>query len=427
MNHNLLKASLFFILIINSSSIFAQKLEEIVVTAQKRAESLQDVSVSVTAMSGEKLAETGVARLEEVTAFIPNFTLSETGIGTNIYIRGIGSGINQGFEQSVGMYFDGIYYGRAQLARSPIFDLERVEVLRGPQVTLFGNNSIGGAVSIVSAKPTDYFTGSVGLMADNDHGEEEIKLALSGPLTDNLNARLAIRDYKLGGYVKNSFLDRDEPKRDYLTSRLSLEFTPDSDAFTALLKLERSDFDVEGRQIVMVRDEPTNYKGLSSNAMVRKNYFAKGAYSTPCLLFLDPSLPCGQDPVYNPATYTVDGEYPIPNMNDIFKSGIRTGAVDAPIFPSVGGQDVAYSGDYSQRGSNNDSSENNIENATLTIDIPFENGDLKIVNGFLKYDYRDVCDCDFTSATLLEYESQEEYKQRSHEFRYTSNESITVP
>ena len=296
MNHNLFKASLLFILIFNSSSIFAQKLEEIVVTAQKRAESLQDVSVSVTAMSGEKLAETGVARLEEVTAFIPNFTLSETGIGTNIYIRGIGSGINQGFEQSVGMYFDGIYYGRAQLARSPIFDLERVEVLRGPQVSLFGNNSIGGAVSIVSAKPTDYFTGSVGLMADNDHGEEEIKLALSGPLTDNLNARLAIRDYKLGGYVKNSFLDRDEPKRDYLTSRLSLEFTPDSDAFTALLKLERSDFDVEGRQIVMVRDEPTNYKGLSSNAMVRKNYFAKGAYSTPCLLFLDPSLPCGQDP-----------------------------------------------------------------------------------------------------------------------------------
>ena len=87
-------------------SSHAQVLEEIIVTSQKRAESLQDVSVSVTALSGEKLADGAIARLEEVTAFVPNFTMSETGIGTNIYIRGIGSGINQGFEQSVGMYFD---------------------------------------------------------------------------------------------------------------------------------------------------------------------------------------------------------------------------------------------------------------------------------------------------------------------------------
>lgn len=429
MKHTLLKAGLLFILSFNASSTFGQKLEEIVVTAQKRAESLQDVSVSVTAMSGEKLAETGVARLEEVTAFIPNFTLSETGIGTNIYIRGIGSGINQGFEQSVGMYFDGIYYGRAQLARSPIFDLERVEVLRGPQVTLFGNNSIGGAVSIVSAKPTDYFTGSIGLMADNDHGEEEIKVALSGPLTDNLNARLTIRDYKLGGYVENPFLGRDEPKRDYLTSRLSLEFTPDSGAFSTLLKLERSDFNVKGRQIVMVRDEPTNYWGLTSNALVRDSNFQKGPYTINCfdpITFApDPSL-CAGVPGYQPDDLVANAVHPIPNLNEIFTTGFDTRIGKGLIFQTVNGEDVIYQG-YDKRGSNNDSSDNNIENATLTVDIPFENGDLKIVNGFLRYDYRDVCDCDFTSASLLEYESQEEYKQRSHEFRYTSGESITVP
>ena len=109
---------------------FAQKLEEIVVTAQKSAESLQDVSVSVTAqVRGEKLADGGVARLEEVTAFI-QISPSPKLVLARIFIRGIGSGINQGFEQSVGMYFDGIYYGRAQLARSPIFDLERLEVLK---------------------------------------------------------------------------------------------------------------------------------------------------------------------------------------------------------------------------------------------------------------------------------------------------------
>ena len=196
-------SSLTFMLMITfkSNLTYAQALEEIIVTSQKRAESLQDVSVSVTALSGEKLADGAIARLEEVTAFVPNFTLSETGIGTNIYIRGIGSGINQGFEQSVGMYFDGIYYGRAQLARSPIFDLERLEVLKGPQVTLFGNNSIGGAVSINSAKPTDYFEGSTMLMYSPGHGEKEINLVLSGPINDNLNSRLAIRKYGMDVYA----------------------------------------------------------------------------------------------------------------------------------------------------------------------------------------------------------------------------------
>ena len=89
------------------------------VTAQKRAESLQDVSVSVSVVSGEKLSDLGIGRIEELTAYIPNLTMSETGIGTQMFIRGIGSGINQGFEQSVGTYVDGIYYGRAQLSRSP--------------------------------------------------------------------------------------------------------------------------------------------------------------------------------------------------------------------------------------------------------------------------------------------------------------------
>jgi len=80
-----------------TQSVLSQKLEEIIVTAQKRTESLQDVSVSVTALSGEKLSDFGIARLEEITAYVPNFVMSETGIGTTIYIRGIGSGINQGF------------------------------------------------------------------------------------------------------------------------------------------------------------------------------------------------------------------------------------------------------------------------------------------------------------------------------------------
>ncbi|WP_339339785.1 Plug domain-containing protein, partial [uncultured Oceanicoccus sp.] len=94
----------------------AQVLEEVIVTSQLRAESLQDVPISVTAVSGAKMMEAGIDKIEDLQSYVPNLTMSETGIGTNIYIRGIGSGINQGFEQSTGMYVDGVSYGRAQLS-----------------------------------------------------------------------------------------------------------------------------------------------------------------------------------------------------------------------------------------------------------------------------------------------------------------------
>ena len=113
-------------------------LEEIVSTAQKRPESLQNIPISVNTIDGGKLDNAGITNLEKLTAYIPNFSMNQTGIGSTITIRGISSGINQGFEQSVGQYVDGIYYGRAAVSRAPFLDLERVEVLRGPQGTLFG-------------------------------------------------------------------------------------------------------------------------------------------------------------------------------------------------------------------------------------------------------------------------------------------------
>ncbi|WP_372865200.1 TonB-dependent receptor plug domain-containing protein, partial [Spongiibacter sp.] len=147
--------------LLSSFAQAAPMLEEVVVTAQLREQSLQDVPVSVSAIGGEKMMEAGLSKIEDLQAYVPNFTMSESGIGTDIYIRGIGSGENQGFEQSVGMYVDGIAYGRAQLARAPFLDLSRVEVLRGPQNILLGKNSIAGAISIQTANPTEDAEGNV--------------------------------------------------------------------------------------------------------------------------------------------------------------------------------------------------------------------------------------------------------------------------
>ena len=103
-------------------------LEEIIVTAQKREQSLQDVPISVNVMTGDRINEAGINNIENLSAYVPNLTMSETGIGNNIYIRGIGSGINPGVEQSSAMFVDGIHYGRGQLYRAPRFDVQRVEV-----------------------------------------------------------------------------------------------------------------------------------------------------------------------------------------------------------------------------------------------------------------------------------------------------------
>ena len=179
---------------------------------------------------------------------MPNFSINETGISTTVTIRGISSGINSGFEQSVGMYNDGIFYGRDQLARVPMIDMERVEVLRGPQGILFGKNSIAGAVSQISAKPTDEFEGSVTALYEPDHGETDLRMVLSGPLTDNLSGRLAVMTRELDGYVKNTELGVDEQNEDEQVVRATLRWDV-NDSVTATLKSSQSTFDVLGRDM----------------------------------------------------------------------------------------------------------------------------------------------------------------------------------
>lgn len=231
-----------------SMGAYSVTLEEIIVTAQQRAESLQEVPVSVAAVTAEKMSDAGVVDLQGLSEYVPNFTINETGISTTITIRGISSGINPGFEQSVGMYNDGVFYGRGQLARIPMIDMERVEVMRGPQGILFGKNSIAGAVSQITAKPTDEFEGSITALYEPDHGEEDLRLVLSGPLAENFSGRLALLTRDLDGYVKNAFNGQDEQQESEDVIRASLRWDINEDV-TANLKVSRSTFDVIGRNL----------------------------------------------------------------------------------------------------------------------------------------------------------------------------------
>jgi len=229
-------------------------LEEIVVTAQKRVETLQDVPISIVALSGDTIQELNIYKMEDLQLKVPNLQMTESGISTQIYIRGIGSGNNQSFEQSVGMYVDGIYYGRAQLIRQPIFDIERVEVLRGPQGILFGKNSIAGAVAYTTAQPSGEFSSYLRAEYDWDHNATLLEGMVNGG-SDTLAARISVRKFDDDGWIYNVFEDRDEPSRDDFAIRGQLRWEPTIN-LDMNLKIEHQEFNTKGRQLEIIEDNP---------------------------------------------------------------------------------------------------------------------------------------------------------------------------
>ena len=216
-------------LVIYGSGALAQNLtlEEVTVTAQKRTENLQDVPISIIAVSGEKIDNFAILDLQELTQYVPNVTINN-GAGTpNLFIRGVGSGTNAGFEQSVGLFTDGVYAGRGALAAVPTtMDLERVEILKGPQGSLFGKNTVAGAISITTAKPTDEFEGMVGALYAPEDGQQEYNLVVSGPLTDDLAGRLAVRYSSMDGWWENVITGAEGPDNDNWYARGSLRWEP---------------------------------------------------------------------------------------------------------------------------------------------------------------------------------------------------------
>jgi iron complex outermembrane recepter protein len=230
-------------------------LEEVIVTAQKRVESLQDVPISIAAVSGEKIDDAGITGLEELTLYTPNVTINN-GAGTpNLFIRGVGSGTNAGFEQSVGLYIDGVYAGRGALASVPTtMDLERVEILKGPQGILFGKNTIAGAINITSAKPSDEFEGMVEALYEHDQGEQQYNLMLSGPLTSNLSARLAVRYDAMDGWWDNVITGAQGPNQENMYARGSIRWDP-TDTLEIHAKYEHGDFDRKSRPTVVYQSD----------------------------------------------------------------------------------------------------------------------------------------------------------------------------
>ena len=178
-------------------------LEEVVVTAQKRAGNLQDTPIAISAVTGDAIEKLNIDDIGAIAAANPSLVYSEAGGEAQLYIRGIGSNIfNIGADQSVATHIDGVYTGRANMGLTQFLDIDRVEILRGPQGTLYGRNATGGAINIISRAPTDEFEGYVsGLVGSFDR--IDVRGAVSGPITENLSGRLAVRRLKDDGYTED--------------------------------------------------------------------------------------------------------------------------------------------------------------------------------------------------------------------------------
>jgi len=217
-----------------SAPAFAQ-LDEIVVTAQKREQSLQDVPISINAFDLESIEKNRISGLEDIAKFSPGVYTTpnpadETGLRVNI--RGIGTFDPQiGQDSRTAIYVDGVYYGRTQGLAFDSPDLGRVEILKGPQGTLYGRNSVGGAVNIVSVAPdSEGFSGAIdGEYGNFDH--KKIKGHLNVPLSENAAFRVSGLYSDTGGWVDNIGVGEDFAATERLGGRAALRFEP-SDQLT---------------------------------------------------------------------------------------------------------------------------------------------------------------------------------------------------
>lgn len=181
---------------------------EITVTARRREESLQDVPIAVTAISGEALEQRQIYSVKDIAAYSPGLNInSDSASRSFVSIRGIGTTLINTVQPGVGIFLDGIYQPDTSYLNSPIVDVQRIEVLRGPQGTLFGNNTLGGAINVITKQPTDEFEGKASGAYAGPDNFYSAALSISGPIVPGaVQGRIALADHSQDGFERNTLV-----------------------------------------------------------------------------------------------------------------------------------------------------------------------------------------------------------------------------
>ena len=335
-------------------------VEEVIVTARARAETLQDVPISVSLVSGETIEETGIDNLEELAGSVPNFTVTQDPIGDKINIRGIFTGEIASLEQSVSTFVDGVNRGRGTQARFAFLDLERVEVLRGPQGTLFGKNTVGGALNLTTRKPTDTFDANLNAAYETELEETTIAGHLSGPLSESVRGRVAFSSSdQEEGYIENRFYNKSTPNVENQVVRGTLDWDV-SDSTLLRFRGEYGDFELDG--------QPFALRSAGPLTQILQQQFGVTSGSL---------------------TETAIGQMP------------------------GGPLDIGSSGTM----------EGDAQEASVFLNQKFANGSaLEVTAAFSALDFKRRLDADFSPLDLLGFDDTEDYEQNSLSIRYLSDD-----
>ena len=200
----------------------------IIVTARKREETLQDVPIAATAIDGDTLASRGINSVREAAVLAPGLNINSDGAGRAfVAIRGVGVTLVQSVQPGVGLFVDGIYRPNTAYLNNPLLDVERIEVLRGPQGTLYGKNTLGGAINVITRKPGNEFEGRASASFAGPDDQLIVAGSLSGPLvTDVLAVRVAASHQEQDGFARNILLDADGNPYNSESINGTVRFTP---------------------------------------------------------------------------------------------------------------------------------------------------------------------------------------------------------
>ena len=360
--------------LVPSQSVTAAELEEIIVTARKQEESLQDVPISIQAISGDQIAEQGIFDIQQLAPYTPNFSYIRSAGASDLYfMRGLGtygSGIH--FEPSIGQVFNGFFSTRSRMGRAAFMDIAQVEVLKGPQGAIIGKNTSLGAINITSNKPTQEFEALFSAQYNFEASEGvEVEGMVSGPFSDRVRGRAVVNYRDTDGWVANSVTGNDLQQSEDLSARLMLDIDL-SDNVTAELMYQRTDFDRQG----------------------------KGRVIGGCLEYQPPAGP----------------PHSIPRAESI---GFECGGV-------VANNSTADLRRLTPGGELFNSEEPfTIESDMfgLTFTVDFENATFTSLSGFTSYDINDTFSGDQLDAERVSIQNTEEYEQFYQEFRFNGSTS----
>ncbi|MEH6610196.1 MAG: TonB-dependent receptor [Halioglobus sp.] len=265
----------------SSGNALAQ-IEEVIVTATKRAQTLQEIPIAVSVVSSESIERAGVMDIKDLQTLVPSLRVTQlqSSANTNFIIRGFGNGANNaGIEPSVGVFIDGVYRSRVGSALADLPKVERIEVLRGPQSTLFGKNASAGVINVVTARPDlDAYSGSVGVVVGN-YNQQMIKGDVTGPISDTLAFSAFGSMNQRDGYYDNEELGTEQNEMDRWSFRGQLLWAP-----TDLLEL-RLIVDAEGLEevccgVANLQDGPTGdaVRALGGNLVPNDAFAYEGFY-----------------------------------------------------------------------------------------------------------------------------------------------------